>query len=318
MSVSSKNLKTIDKEVVLGMAEALMILNGSTTTLEVKIELRKQGYQATQSAISHFMDLLGEEEKWIFDFNGSYRTYAFERDTDETFHKYLEKDGFFWEIVVKGQEQIIFYGQTGSLGDLARNTFDSNRHAILNARNQIDKKHAADFEELEDIRNLSLDLRLKYFAYFKKEVKEVTLSFFGMEKVERHPIIALQDGQEVEANMKRVKNAGYELYFDHPQGIANLLKRDSWNAVKAGFNDCFLLGEKVMQKQLLDAEGNDLPNASFLRKNGKSELLELNAFNDKLYRIDLLFRDGEVLSLSKFEMDLKRDLLPLAQLILND
>ena len=317
MSISSKQLRAIDKEIVLGMAEALMILNGKTSTLDVKKELRKQGYFATQSVVSHFMDILGDEENWVFEFNGTFRIYAFEEDTEDTFQGYLEKDGRFWEMVVHGQDQIIFHGRLGTLGELSRITMDSNRHAILNARHLFDKKLEDGFEEKEDVRNLSLDLRLKYFAYLKKAVKEVTLSYFGIHKTEYCPVKVQKDGSVQEARMKVMKNAGYELYFEHAYGVNGLLRSATWEAMNAGFDDYFLLGEKQVESKIYNENGVwDKQYLKSYEADFKTKSLLVD--NNCLYRVDFVFEDGEVMSLSKFELDLKSELLPLAQIILAD
>lgn len=57
-------MKITDKTSVLVVAAQLMIANGSTTTLEVKNELRNQGYDARQIQISQFMSELASEESW--------------------------------------------------------------------------------------------------------------------------------------------------------------------------------------------------------------------------------------------------------------
>ncbi len=321
MSVSSKQQKSIDKEIVLGMAEALMILNGETSTLQVKAELRKQGYFATQAAVSHFMDVLSEEEGWVYEFNGKFRVYAFQKDTDEIMYEYLEKDGYFWELLVNETDQIIFYGKTGSMGDLSRLTFDTNRHAILNGRNLIDRKLEDGFEAVEDVRELSIELRLKYFAYLKKQVKEVTLSYFGTHKTEvgivEAELTSKSGNITKKLTMEVEKNAGYELHFEQPQGIAQLLRRPSWDALKTGFDDCFLLGEKVVKRQFWEEEMLiDQVSSYQVLEPAQTTAIEVN--NDRLYRIDLNFEDGAVLSLSKYEMELKSELIPLAQLLLAD
>lgn len=57
-------LKTTDKIAVLIVACDLMKQNGQTTTLEVKNELRNQGYDARQMQVSQFMSELAGEEGW--------------------------------------------------------------------------------------------------------------------------------------------------------------------------------------------------------------------------------------------------------------
>ncbi|MDW7692727.1 hypothetical protein R9C00_11665 [Flammeovirgaceae bacterium SG7u.111] len=68
-------MKTLTKDIVLNIAEGLMEINGNTTTLEVKNELRFQGYFAIQKDISFAMDALCYQYDWTFIFNGSFRIY---------------------------------------------------------------------------------------------------------------------------------------------------------------------------------------------------------------------------------------------------
>jgi hypothetical protein len=70
------SLKSIDKVTVLVAAATLMLKNSTTTTLEVKNELRKSGYNARQSEISDLMAQLGVEEKWDVNNSGSFKVYA--------------------------------------------------------------------------------------------------------------------------------------------------------------------------------------------------------------------------------------------------
>lgn len=68
--------KTLDKAAVKTAAEKLMKDNGSTTTLDVKNALRKDGYFAEQRTVSDYMTTLSSEEQWDYTSNGSFNTYA--------------------------------------------------------------------------------------------------------------------------------------------------------------------------------------------------------------------------------------------------
>jgi ribosomal protein L9 len=70
-----KNLKTLDKETIREMAMDLMAVFGSTTTLEIKNQLRAQGYMAFQAEISVMMDQIWVEEGWVYDCIGNHRIY---------------------------------------------------------------------------------------------------------------------------------------------------------------------------------------------------------------------------------------------------
>jgi len=62
------------KEVFLELLEE----NETTTSLEVKEELRNRGFWATQQEIGPLVRDIGDEEGTYWDFNGSYRTYHLE------------------------------------------------------------------------------------------------------------------------------------------------------------------------------------------------------------------------------------------------
>jgi len=68
--------KTVDKAAVKKTAEKLMNDNGSTTTLDVKNTMRKDGYFAEQSVVSDHMRTLNSEEDWDYTSNGSFNTYS--------------------------------------------------------------------------------------------------------------------------------------------------------------------------------------------------------------------------------------------------
>lgn len=73
-----KYLMNITKQDVLAVAADLINKNGSTTTLEVKSVLRKNGFIARQTEVSNFMDELAkvDDEFAIVSDNGTYRTYG--------------------------------------------------------------------------------------------------------------------------------------------------------------------------------------------------------------------------------------------------
>lgn len=60
---------------VLQSAEHLLDQKRAVTTLEVKLDLRAQGYVAFQSEVSYWMAQLANEQNWIYTFNGTFRVY---------------------------------------------------------------------------------------------------------------------------------------------------------------------------------------------------------------------------------------------------
>lgn len=75
MSTTAKN-PVPTKNDVLVVAQRLMLAAGQTTTLEVKIELRKAGFHALQDDISKTMGDLAAEENWQIGDTGTHRLYA--------------------------------------------------------------------------------------------------------------------------------------------------------------------------------------------------------------------------------------------------
>jgi hypothetical protein len=67
-----KQLTVNDVESV---AEFLLSENGQVTTLEIKNELREDGFYAVQEAVAKSMYFLWRPRQWHFTFNGTYRTY---------------------------------------------------------------------------------------------------------------------------------------------------------------------------------------------------------------------------------------------------
>jgi hypothetical protein len=72
-----KSKPRIDRDAVKAVALQLIRANGATTTLEVKNQLRNQGYLAYQEEVSLYMEALAWEEGWEFEFNGRFRFYFF-------------------------------------------------------------------------------------------------------------------------------------------------------------------------------------------------------------------------------------------------
>lgn len=67
--------KTLTRDVVRDVAKDLLESNNTTTTLEIKQELRKQGYWAKQDDVSTHMDNIYFNENWTYTDNGGHRVY---------------------------------------------------------------------------------------------------------------------------------------------------------------------------------------------------------------------------------------------------
>jgi hypothetical protein len=74
---SIKSFSQPDNESVKLAATTLILASGCTTTLEVKLYLRKHGYQALQKIISKKMREVAQKEGWITVDNGQFFIYTF-------------------------------------------------------------------------------------------------------------------------------------------------------------------------------------------------------------------------------------------------
>lgn len=70
-------LKPLNRQAVRMAATMLMLAEGSTTTLNVKLCLRDQGYRAGQSEVSSWLFRIAQREKWVINDNGLFRVYYF-------------------------------------------------------------------------------------------------------------------------------------------------------------------------------------------------------------------------------------------------
>lgn len=77
-------MKNLTKDAVKKTAVKLMNDNGETTNLDIKNELRTEGYNAKQKAVSDFMIELASEENWEHTNNGNHRTYTIGDDSDSS------------------------------------------------------------------------------------------------------------------------------------------------------------------------------------------------------------------------------------------
>ena len=83
-----------DKDVIKRVAEMLMQINETTTTLEVKKLLRLEGFIAYQKNVSDAMQQLANHSNWDFTCNGIYRTYFFKVNMDYTIAPNLPSFGY--------------------------------------------------------------------------------------------------------------------------------------------------------------------------------------------------------------------------------
>jgi hypothetical protein len=68
-------MQALNEQAVKDIFLDLLKENGKTTTLEVKMELRKKNFLANQEDVSEYLQKISQDESIDFDFNGRYRTY---------------------------------------------------------------------------------------------------------------------------------------------------------------------------------------------------------------------------------------------------
>lgn len=177
MRTSLSSLRRLNYEAVQAMADALILQRGATTTLEVKMALRAEGFLAYQRDISAMMDLLVQDAGWAYECNGEYRTYFFAEDTDEAWSCYLEDgQGRFWEVAVRGQLLYRSLGPVGNVGIHLQDQLPSNRHAHHVARNYLTERRLAGFAEVEDVRP-PFEVRQAYWNYLGRTKLAVDFSY---------------------------------------------------------------------------------------------------------------------------------------------
>ena len=69
--------KKLDPLAIRFIATALILANGSTTTLDVKNSLRRRGYEARQEDVSQWLLVICFWESWAVKDNGKHRVYSF-------------------------------------------------------------------------------------------------------------------------------------------------------------------------------------------------------------------------------------------------
>lgn len=324
--------KNLTLDAVQQAAETLMLLHNTTSTLDVKNYLRRQNYLALQSDVSRMMSLSVHQKGWKFQYNGSYREYALGKDTDEKWKIYLVRGNDFWAIEVDKRQHITSLGKIGTNGSSFATDFSSNRLAVHKAKFLANQKKAAGFMEAVDPR-LSRPLRAKYQSYLDWSVTKIRLSYFGIEKVEKQyvdfilntptktpstPNLPLKSFTNSTHLIQKgyfivTKSAGYEFEADVSQNgspIQHILKNKQWEATQLSNLTRNLTGEKITSKKAFDDKGESIQPFK-IQSVVKTTTQSIKVNNDNLYQVKLTFDNGRTLHLSKFEMDLEKELLPL-------
>jgi predicted DNA-binding WGR domain protein len=269
----------------------LMARNGSTTTLDVKNELRRLNFQAFQDQVSQMVSAIASHDQLSSRNNGRYNVYFYGTDTAESRHVYLQSGDQFWEGRVDGKTVTLYAGRVGTDGTEESSECYKNLLAVRELERLADEKTRSGYTPTADSRP-PLAIRRQYGHLFGQRPVVCRIGYYNVVKKE------LADGQLV------TKNAGYRFTWHLPAShaeVAGALSGPTWHTGDVRFDGAQLLGEKLMGH-----EAADVP----------AEALRLEVDNGHLYEVEISFQNGSTAMLSKFQPDLQEALLPLARRLL--
>jgi predicted DNA-binding WGR domain protein len=278
-------------EEVRAAAYDLMARNGSTTTLDVKNELRRLGFQAFQDQVSQMVSAIASHDQLSSRNNGRYNLYFYGVDTAESRHVYLQSGDQFWEGRVDGKTITCYAGRVGTDGTEESFECYKNLLAVRELERLADEKTRSGYAPAADPRP-PLAVRRQYGHLFGQRPVVCSIGYYNVVKKE------LSGGQLV------TKNAGYRFTWHLPAGhaqVAGALSGPAWHNGDVRFDGAQLLGEKLVARQPADSPG---------------EPLRLEVDNGHLYQVEIGFENGSTAILSKFQPDLQGALLPLARRLL--
>ena len=315
-----EDLKALNINSVQVVAEELMLKKGWTTTLEVKEQLRKDGFYAIQVEVSSAMDFLAWENKWCYDCNGKYRVYQFGEDTDLSFYAFMERGAQIWEVAVKENIQIIRVGKQQQKASIARHQFDSNRQALTEAARMIELRVREGFT-IRAKEERYTALLLDYFEFLTKPVLQCTLYYHSVQKVERQGVRLNFNGIPQVGYVDTVKQAGYEFTFDFNESTVakafrSILEHRQWKAPRMAGCSNFLLGEKEIRRDVKLMTGEPVMDGAIQQYTTCKQIEKIEVQNHCLYRLDIQYKDGTKLVIRRDELEKKEDLWDLAKCLL--
>jgi predicted DNA-binding WGR domain protein len=311
--MNPSNHKPLNRESIQEVAEKLMTDNLQTTTLEVKNQLRKDGYYAEQNEVSRWMLQLATWQNWTMANQGNHRVYRFRNDSNDTLTNYLEKDNAFWEVKVSGMEVVTGFGKIGEDGILNSEFFKTNRQAMHHGRRLLNEILAKGYVESTDKRP-SLDLRKAYGEYYKMTPLKCKLGYFNVKVADKIRATLRVDNQQIEGYLIQIKSAGFEFEWALPEKgntLKNILNKENWDALEFAPSHTILTGEKIIETKFFTLDNQPVEDAEIIKKSDLYEAIYIKMNNDNLYNIRFDFTNDKVLNLSKFQLDLKREMLPL-------
>jgi hypothetical protein len=122
------------------------------------------------------------------------------------------------------------------------------------------------------------------------------------------------DNQQIEGYLIQIKSAGFEFEWALPEKgntLKNILNKENWDALEFAPSHTILTGEKIIETKFFTLDNQPVEDAEIIKKSDLYEAIYIKMNNDNLYNIRFDFTNDKVLNLSKFQLDLKREMLPL-------
>jgi predicted DNA-binding WGR domain protein len=313
-------MKDLTKEDVKNTAEYLIEKFGSTTEQDVKNRLRNGGFKAFQNDINVMMYELAQEENWTSTFKGNLHVYRFGPDTDESLLKYFEKQDAFWEISVQAKELTLVAGKIGKNGETETKSFSSNRKAVSSAKNLIEQQKEQGFAEAIDKR-LPLALRKKVGNYLEQKPIKCQIGYYNVSKTDKKLAqFTFEEGNN-EGYIIFKKNVGCQFTWYLPQtlhDIKRVLNSEKWSPLFIQSDEQKMLGEKVQTKTAYAFSEEILDEYLEVKLAETTELIDWEVNNDNVFQITFDFENGQKVHLSKFDLNYKEEMLPVAKMILEN
>ncbi len=261
----------------------LIALNGKTTTLDVKNELRSRNYNAAQNDVSHFVGQIQKADNLETKSNGQYNFYHFGYDSSDTKKAYLEKNIDFVEVVVEGKFVKVFQGKIGADGVETSHNLNKNLLAIREFSKFVGDFVSQGFVQMQDTRP-SLIIRQKYGHILGQKAVSAKIGYFNAKKYEQNS----------------EKNGAYYFAWDlNTQSLSFkdvLAQTQNWQTSNFTCTLSSTLGEKTTKKDLQNIE---------------KPYFDLD--NNNIFEIQLFFANGQKATFSKFSLSLNSELLPLVR-----
>lgn len=314
----SNSLQTLQPEVVCQITEALMLTHGTTTSLEVKKELREQGFYAVQAEVSALMAALAEDRNWKFWSNGRFRIYSFAEDTNEQLYHYLKKGDESWEILVDGKWQVISEGNAARTTPCHYQEFPSNRHAIAHAAGLLMIKESKGFVPTMP-RGLNLQHRYRYREFIRQHPVSCILSFRQGLQNESYPAQFQLHDQIAKGTLTVHRRVGYAFDLSREEArefVAPTRNTEAWQVADGMFRKGFFLGESNITESARLASGERMGRWNLLQTDEAQKHTELHLKTSGIYKAEFYYSNDRRIELHYEDWKPESELWPMVCLLL--